>query len=770
MNVKHHIIAASWLLFPFALVAQSKSSSLDVYVTDHESHLPIAGAKLVVGKKHYHTNDKGFAALPRTALQADSLYITCLGYHRHAVATQQLKTTHPTNIALCHTEEHLSTAIVTEQRRQVSKTVVADRLTERTIEQNLGNSLGATLRAVKGVSTIESGANIAKPVVHGMYGNRILIMNNGARQQGQQWGDDHAPEVDLNSAATVEVVKGAQAVRYGSDALGGIILLEAAPLPYFAHNALAGKVSALYAINGRRFATTAQLEGQLLGLSGWAWRAQGTWLNGGDRSTARYLLNNTAAREGSFSLSVGKRAERWGAEAYYSRYATRSAVMYTAHAANEALLKERISYGQPLELYPFSRHIDYPYQKVVHHLLRLKGHYALSEADKLTAQVSWQSDHRDEFHLRRNDLSSIPSLSLDLYSLQTDLAWRHTAEHWRTETGLFFGSNKNTNLAGTGVVPIIPNYTQLLTGAYATGRYLTERWGAEAGLRADWQEMNSRSYNYLGQRYGGVRRFMNFIYNLGANYRWSPHWTVTTNLGMAWRAPHPYELYSNGLDHASGVYVLGDSTMTSERSTKWITSLAYHRKHFSFSVDAFLQWVDHYSYDEPTGEYMTVISGAYPVFRYRQVRAFFRGVDAELAWEPFSCLRYQAMASMIWANEQRTHRYLPYIPPFRLTQSVTYELPAWRKWQGVYVKATHRFVARQHRFDAATDLISYAPPSYTLLGVELGATLPLGKQRLSFLVQAENLLNKEYKEYTNRYRYYAHDLGRDVRFTVTYQF
>ena len=117
-----------------------------------------------------------------------------------------------------------------------------------------------------------------------MYGNRILIINNGTRQTGQQWGADHAPEVDMNGSNSIQVVKGSDAVRYGSEAMGGIIIIEQA---------------------ARRFVLTGQMEGTFPFLRDIAWRVQGTCSNSGDRSTANYLLNNTGTRELHTSASLG---------------------------------------------------------------------------------------------------------------------------------------------------------------------------------------------------------------------------------------------------------------------------------------------------------------------------------------------------------------------------------------------------------------------------------------------------------------------------------
>ncbi len=102
----------------------------------------------------------------------------------------------------------------------------------KAIDKAIGKTLAALLEQVSGISSIQTGTTIAKPVIHGMYGNRILLINNGARLTGQQWGADHAPEIDKNSFQRIEVVKGAESVRYGSEALGGIILMEQKSLPY----------------------------------------------------------------------------------------------------------------------------------------------------------------------------------------------------------------------------------------------------------------------------------------------------------------------------------------------------------------------------------------------------------------------------------------------------------------------------------------------------------------------------------------------------------
>ena len=137
--------------------------------------------------------------------------------------------------SLSHTDKgkthHLSEVLVKASRPVVSSNVVAKKISAVTLERNLGRSLAQMLTEVSGVTMLQTGTTTAKPVIHGMYGTRVLIMNNGVRQSGQQWGEDHAPEVSVDANDEVHVLKGAEAVAYGSEAIAGVILLGQKSLP-----------------------------------------------------------------------------------------------------------------------------------------------------------------------------------------------------------------------------------------------------------------------------------------------------------------------------------------------------------------------------------------------------------------------------------------------------------------------------------------------------------------------------------------------------------
>ena len=667
-------------------------------------------------------------------------------------------------------EQNIGEIVVTGVRQHASINSVSNKIDESLIDRSMGKSLASILEHVSGVSSIQTGTTVAKPVINGMYGNRILIVNNGARQTGQQWGVDHAPEIDQNSSGSIEIIKGAESVRYGSEALGGIIVMNQKALPY-GQTALSGHLRTLYGNSGKRYSVVAQAEGTMPFSKNLAWRLQGTYANSGDQSTAKYVLNNTGYREHDFSASLGYKLNALKLEGYYSMYNLKLGVLNSAQLGSEDLLKERIALGQPAEVYPYSRHINYPFQQIVHHTAIGKVYFDAGKYGNFFWQTAFQADDRQENRIRRMNLSYIPAVSMYLTSFQNQLKWNLAYNKWNTEAGATYLHIRNRNQTGTGVVPLIPNYTEYDLGIYAIQKYRNGNWTAEAGIRFDNQETRASGYDYTGKLYGGHHVFSNFSYNLGTSYRFNEQLKLTSNLGLAWRAPHVHELYSNGNELGSGMFVMGDSTMHSEQSTKWVTSLSYRSAFAEVRVDAYLQWINGYIYDEPLkGRYVTVISGSYPLFQYKQTDAFFRGIDFDVRLRPIQHVEYHLLSGLIWANEKQTGNYLPYIPSARFDHDLTWEDIRVGKGNA-WLQLKHRLVLKQTRFNPANDLIDFTPPTYNLFGLEAGIDWPLGERnKLRMLLAADNLFNNEYKEYTNRSRYYAHDMGRDIRFSIGWFF
>ena len=81
-----------------------------------------------------------------------------------------------------------------------------------------------------GVSQLTTGGSISKPIIRGLGYNRVVVISDGVRQEGQQWGDEHGVEVDGNSVGSIEILKGPASLMYGSDAMAGVVILHAPAL------------------------------------------------------------------------------------------------------------------------------------------------------------------------------------------------------------------------------------------------------------------------------------------------------------------------------------------------------------------------------------------------------------------------------------------------------------------------------------------------------------------------------------------------------------
>ena len=759
------------LAMGFSLYGQETLS----LIVEDKAGQPLPSAVVHFVGKHFVSDTKGRVNIPNLAKGKYPIKVNYLGFLDYE-AIVAIPAVNPYKVVMQEEVNQLAgTTLIGHVAKPVTASVAIDK---PKLQQKSGEELAKVLTTVAGVSMIQTGATIAKPVIHGLHSNRILILNNEVRQEGQQWGADHAPEIDPAVADKITVIKGADAVRYGSDALGGVVVIAPNQLPY--GDGLHGQLSPSFASNGRKSATTLKLESGLSGLLHWAWRVQGTLKRSGDIHTADYMLNNTAAAEANFSAAIGMRQEAGSAELFYSRYENESGVFYGSHIGNLDDLLARFEIGRPLTTYPFSYSIEAPKQKVIHHLLKAKAYYFLPFGGKLTAQYAFQKDIRQEFSVRRLDRTRIPALNMWLTTHLAEIFWENMdTQYWKTLVGGSFSLQDNYNQPGTGVVPVIPNFASVGYGAFAIEKYHKDNWNAEAGLRYDYKYLSADGYDMYSQRYGGEHDFHNITYSLGGAWQATPHTALSSNIGVAWRAPQVNELYSSGLHHGAGTYNLGEASLSPETGAKWITSLSYTHpeRGIYLTADAYVQLIKNYIYDYPTGETRTLFSGVYPIFQYTQADALFRGVDIDASlrlvqWGAFAQrLSYGLRGSVVFANELKTDRYFPFIPAPRLSQSLEWKAQPKGLFQTLEASIGHTFVAKQTRFEPSQELVATTPDAYHLFEAAVGGTIAIAEQQtLSVRLSCENLFNQLYKEYTNRFRYYAHDLGRNVYLRLNYNF
>ncbi len=764
------------LLLPVSSVrAQTKGSKqLEVHVFEADGKAPIPGVVVRLEEHHTLTNAQGVARLAWYTGRKAHLVVHAVGYQQQqrSLSFDEVGA-EPIVFFLKNLE--LEEVVITADKRKREKTTVAVRMTQAQLKENVGKNLAQLLQQVPGMSSISSGATIMKPVIQGMHSSRILLINNGVRQEGQQWGADHAPEVDASSVTDMEVIKGAESIRYGAGAIGGVILMNTATLP--SEEKWGGKLLIRGASNARSIGLNADTYGGISQVEGLRWRWQASALRAGDYSTAEYVLNNTGVREGGTTLALGWKRPTWELDAFASLYYAQLGVFFGAHIGTLDDLLARLEVGKPINTVPATYALRNPKQEVLHLIGRITGRYSMGVGGSLRGQYDIQSNARNEFENRPGRFQYAPSMGLFLTTHSGHISWesdKHVPLRFIVGSTLSLQQNANRN--DTGSVPLIPNYGAFSWGGYAIAKYVRQKYELEAGLRYDYKYLDAKGYDNLGRFYGGEKSFRSPSFSLSAMRRLGEKASISSNLGLAWRAPDVNELYSNGLHHGAASYEIGDEHLAPEAAWKWNNELSYSDRYFAFTVTLFGQWIKNYIYDAPQTdpllggpEVKELLAGVFPIFRYKQANALFYGGDASLTVQPFPTLSYRVEGQWVRAINRDTNGYFPYIPSDRYSQRIEWQPPlAFRGVRQVSLALEHLYVMQQTRFDPNIDFIPHTPPAYHLMGLSLAASFPMGKGLLEVRLKGDNLFNRLYKEYTNRFRYYAHEKGRDFQLAISY--
>lgn len=760
--------------------AQKSSYQITLKVTDAATALPITGVTITIPHSDIKGNSDA-AGLYRLVLSHQEAKIpvivkySAVGYK---ALQQKILITKDTTIviSLDPAANRLREVQIKGRQAAITRTSISSTLSNQQLEKTRGGTLGEVLTDISGVNLLKSGSTISKPIIHGLYSNRILILNNGIRLEGQQWGAEHAPEIDPFIAQQIHVIKGAESVKYGAEAIGGIVITEPPALPQTA--TVSGNVNLIGASNGRAVTTAAMLTGGLKGIEGFGWRVQGSAKKSGNIKTADYYLGNTGVRELNFSAAAGYKTGHSNYEAYYSRFSTELGILYSAHIGTIEDINARIAAGRPLENYGFSYDITAPRQKVSHQLLKLTGHYDLNHNNVLNITYAFQKNHRKEYDTRRGDREAIPITDLVLNTHTVDVKLdMPISDGVKRSYGINSMVQVNNNISGTLANTFIPNFDSYTAGAFVVQHWIKEKYEFEAGLRYDYKYFDAAGFRYsyttaqdqqsenTEQYYGGSNSFNNVTGSAGIIWKFNLKWHLASNIGLAWRSPTANELYSNGLHHGAGLYEVGNPAMRNEKGYKWITSLKHSGTLVKFNLDVYLQYINNYIYSRPDLHFKQTISGTYPVFRYTQTNATFAGIDFTGTYQFLPAFSYQLNASLVRAKDVTAKNYLPYIPADRMSQAIHWDLDL----KGTYLQFKHSFVCRQNRFEAESD---YAPPpgSYHLFTMTAGTSVKFGQQVMSINMSADNLFNVLYKDYMNRYRYYTHDIGRNLTLRLAYKF
>jgi len=217
------------ILSGFAITNAQKTFAVEGTVQDFHDKTTLENAVVKIGEYSTTTDKNGkfsFKMVQQGNYLLSAKHPLCEEYSENIEVDRNLYL----EISL---EHHIGDidAVTIHVGHQQKSSMIMRTLVKSELDRNSTENLGNLLSKISGVTALKTGNNISKPVIRGLYGSRISVVNNGVKMAEQEWGVEHAPNVDVNDFEHVDVIKGASALKYGNEGVGGVIALEPAVLP-----------------------------------------------------------------------------------------------------------------------------------------------------------------------------------------------------------------------------------------------------------------------------------------------------------------------------------------------------------------------------------------------------------------------------------------------------------------------------------------------------------------------------------------------------------
>jgi len=800
--MKHFVPLLLLILSVLTLKGQSCVYTIEGRVLDLHDNTPIFGAiiKIEGSDLFGQTDEQGYYKINQVCFGQAKLvvsHISCDPIDRTVTIRSDVKL----NFELEHHINELSEIIISDDGlNQVNSSVNESQLNADQLTRLSNQNLAETLNSIAGVSSLKTGSSIAKPMIHGLFGTRVAIIANGMRMQDQEWGADHAPNVDLNGFESVQVVKGAAALKYAGDTAGGMILLS--PERINLKDSLYGSTVLNGVDNGKGGSINTRLTRSF---------DNGYFISGhlntkqfGDRQAPEYNLTNTGLKETSLGFRLGRTKILKGWEVNYRHFQNSTGILRSAHIGNiEDLLRALESNG-PLRIEPFDYVINSPKQEAIHQNFKATYFNQYSDRSKLKLDYNYQISNRKEFDVRRGNRSAKAAIDLTLktHDFLGSIQWKKDFE-WNFEWGVNALLQDNFSNPETGVKRLIPDHQKYQAGTFLTGNYRpSNNFSWEWGFRFDQVIIDAQKFydtsNWISREYNiryaefeqkdfGTQiltnprlNFSNISAQTGFAVGIGESVETTFSYMLTQRAPNVSELFSDGLHHSLASIEYGFIGLQKETSHKLILGINTQNKFLSIGIDPYLNRVSNFIFIEPSGVELT-IRGAFPVWEYQATDVLMWGWDAYAKINLSENLKYNVNAAYTYAQDILDAKPLISVPPFSLFQQLSYTFPK----SELEIEMAHRFTAIQSRFPDTNFRvnriesgvivqkevdISTPPEGYH--NFDLYFSLPLAKSNFKSTLRliVQNLTNASYNDYLNRLRFYSTEIGRAVQLQLVFNY
>lgn len=598
------------------------------------------------------------------------------------------------------------------------------------------------LARTPGVSMLSTGPGISKPVIRGLYGNRVLVLLNGLKFDNQQWQEEHGLGLGDAGLSRVEIIKGPMGILYGSEAIGGVVnLIDEG-------KADKGKTETDYRV--KLFSNTLGMDFNFGIKTNKGNKWYGVRVSGNnhadyfDGSNARVL--NSRMDGYLLKAHLGFRRKNWVCEnrfiSSFNRFGFIFNDIYT-------FVDEDARYNRSLNVNP--AHL------VLLNVLNSENKIILSKRQSLTFNVGVQSNRRME-----NEGGGAISLDMHLLTGQYQLKWKNTIN--KNNELVFSGSScleDNTNYGARKIVPDARMAEHLVSGfwEHRAGKRLILENGAGVGTK----EVKTFFTPMVNGPDKEIKPFdkHSFFYNAlsGFSYKIDSGSYIKANVASGVRVANLAELSSDGLHEGVFTYEIGNPNLKNEQNLAVNVELAINEKYWSFGFSPFVNYFRNYIFLAPTTEDWL----GFPVFRYRQTNAFQRGMEAQVSLKPGLNWQIDAAVSGMMSTTD-DGLYTPYTPANKLSLSVQKSLNILNG--PIILRAGADFYRRQNQLYTAEK----GTPAYHLFDFSARGKMGMQKQ-IDWQITVNNIANATYYDHLSRFKYFGlYNMGRNCVVSLKWHF
>lgn len=793
-----------FILFGFYLsrgqdISKNCDLSYELIVLDyHDNQEPLANAEIIIEELQItaKTNAAGKVLLDNLCETSFTLFIDHPECNPQTFEVKLNRSKSDVFFLEHHFEQldevELIGSNITRARKQLVK-----QLDEQWISSNRSKSLGDALKNLNGVSTLQTGTTISKPVIQGLRGSRIVTISNGIRQEDMEWGDEHAPSIQMGSFDQIKIEKGANALAYGTDALGGVIVLE--HQKFFPINSEKNELGMGYHSNGKGGYLFHQIKKTYE--SGTYFKSSLSYQRFGDRTAPDYNLSNTGNKNESVNLIFGRNKLKYGWELNFSLLNNEIGILRASHLGNLDDLVLSINSQTPLYQEDFRYEILNPKQEVFHGVFSASYFKQFNSKSKIDFLYSYQYNRRKEYDIRRGVRYKIPSMDMNLNTHDFRANFRQALKNGLFRTGFNIHYQENEPNPETGVRRFIPDYQKLQLGYYAIlNQNLSEYFNLSTGFRFDYMRYDVQKF-YLKSRFEQLGYdqkypeivaedlgtqvltvsdwdFQNKALNIGLIYEPSNVLAADFQFNALERAPNAAELFSDGLHHSAARIELGQLDLNSEKALKFDVGLSYNNPNFSIRLNSYFNSIKDFIYLYPSDIEYT-LRGAFPVWSYGQADSRFVGFSTEF----LKPLGTHWSLNSKWSTVKATNLDLDQpqinIPSAEINNLLRFETGEKNRLQ---FSVEQQIVFEQKntpdnlfvelRANEVVELrLNDAPPTYLNYNAFADYSMYLKKNRsLNFKVSLLNIFNETYRNYLNQQRYFVDEPGRNLQFSLIYKY